>query len=137
MSEPKATDSGPTWREGRDFAIHLVNQGRLRSLRQGGFPAGQRVLPSPAQKFEGGGLNQVGMSPIWLTDGFLRGAGVANAERPVELVGLAKLAEDLPEGTYRFANVDPGPAMFGVDHRAISLQPLSQRRQGARYAHPV
>ena len=88
-------------------AIHLVNKD--------GFPewskklsAGQRAALA-AQKFEGGGY-QVAIVPDG--DKWFAVGGVAN---PADLSSwcLAKLAEVLPEGTYRLAEGDAGPAMFG------------------------
>ncbi len=89
------------------IAIHLVDRD--------GFPgwakrlsAGQRAALA-AQKFEGGGY-QVGIVPDG--DHWFAVGGVAN---PGELSSwcMAKLAEVLPEGTYRRAEGDPGPALHG------------------------
>ncbi|HBQ93632.1 MAG TPA: aminopeptidase, partial [Erythrobacter sp.] len=62
-----------------------------------------------AQKFDGGGY-QVGIVPDG--DGWFAVGGVAN---PDELSSwcMAKLAESLPEGTYRRAGGEPGPALHG------------------------
>ncbi|KPQ35203.1 MAG: Leucyl aminopeptidase, partial [Porphyrobacter sp. HL-46] len=105
MSEPKALIRPD---RGQDaIAIHLVNKDGFEAFARG-LSAGQRAALA-AQKFEGGGY-QVGIVPDG--DGWFAVGGVANAES-LSSWCLAKLAEDLPEGTYRVANVDPGPAMFG------------------------
>ena len=64
---------------------------------------------SPAQKFDGGGY-QVAIVPDG--DGWFAVGGVAD---PDELSSwcMAKLAETLPAGTYRRADGEPGPALFG------------------------
>jgi leucyl aminopeptidase len=89
------------------IAIHLVNKD--------GFEAWAKTLSGPqraalaAQKFEGGGY-QVGIVPDG--DGWFAVGGVAD---PAELSSwcMAKLAEALPAGTYRRAEEDPGPALYG------------------------
>ncbi len=73
-----------------------------------GLSAGQRASVK-AQKFEGGGY-QTAIVPDG--DEWFAVGGVAD---PVDLSSwcLAKLAEKLPEGTYRLKSGDPGPAMLG------------------------
>jgi leucyl aminopeptidase len=88
-------------------AIHLVNKDGLEAFTKG-LTAGQRAQLS-AQKFEGGGY-QFAIIPEG--EGWFVVTGVANPES-LSSWCLAKLAEDLPEGTYRLANADPGAAMFG------------------------
>ncbi|QZD92165.1 leucyl aminopeptidase family protein [Qipengyuania xiapuensis] len=87
--------------------IHLVNKA--------GFPdwvkslsSGQRAALA-AQKFDGSGY-QVGIVPDG--DNWFVVGGVAN---PDELSSwcMAKLAETLPEGTYRRTEGDAGPAVHG------------------------
>lgn len=87
--------------------IHLVNADGFADFAKG-LSAAQRASLA-GQKFEGKGY-QVGIVPDG--DSWFAVGGVAN---PQELSSwcLAKLAEDLPEGTYRLADVKPGPAMFG------------------------
>ncbi|MBX7496655.1 leucyl aminopeptidase family protein [Qipengyuania sp. 6B39] len=87
--------------------IHLVNRD--------GFPewvkrlsAGQRAALE-AQKFDGSGY-QVGIVPDG--DGWFAVGGVANPDK-LSSWCMAKLAEALPEGTYRRAEGDPGPALHG------------------------
>jgi len=105
MSKPKALiqpDRGQ-----HAIAIHLVNKDGFEAFAKG-LSAGQRASLA-AQKFEGGGY-QVGIVPdgeSWFVVG-----GVANPES-LSSWCLAKLADELPEGTYRLATGDAGPAMFG------------------------
>jgi leucyl aminopeptidase len=88
-------------------AIHLVNKDRLEAFTKG-LTAAQRAQLA-AQKFEGGGY-QFAIIPEG--EGWFVVTGVANPES-LSSWCLAKLAEELPEGTYRLANADPGAAMFG------------------------
>ena len=88
-------------------AIHLVNKDGLEAFIKG-LTAAQRAQLA-AQKFEGGGY-QFAILPEG--ESWFVVAGVANPES-LSSWCLAKLAEELPEGTYRLANADPGPAMFG------------------------
>ncbi|MEE4317092.1 MAG: leucyl aminopeptidase family protein, partial [Erythrobacter sp.] len=105
MSEPKALIQPD---RGQDaIAIHLVNKDGFEAFAKG-LSAGQRAALA-AQKFEGGGY-QVGIVPDG--DNWFAVGGVANPES-LSSWCLAKLAEELPAGTYRLANADPGPAMFG------------------------
>ncbi|KPF61942.1 leucyl aminopeptidase family protein [Porphyrobacter sp. AAP60] len=105
MSKPKALIQPD---RGQDaIAIHLVNKDGLEAFAKT-LTAGQRASLA-GQKFEGGGY-QVGIVPdgeTWFAVG-----GVANPES-LSSWCLAKLAEELPEGTYRLATGDAGPAMFG------------------------
>ncbi|MBX7533201.1 leucyl aminopeptidase family protein [Qipengyuania sp. 1XM1-15A] len=96
--------------------IHLVNKD--------GFPdwvkslsAGQRASLA-AQKFDGSGY-QVAIVPDG--DGWFAVGGVAN---PDELSSwcMAKLAEALPEGTYRRASGEPGPALHGWQTAQYSFE---------------
>jgi leucyl aminopeptidase len=105
MSEPKVLIQPD---RGTDaIAIHLVNKDGFEAFAKG-LTAGQRAALA-AQKFEGGGY-QIGIVPDG--DSWFVVSGVANPES-LSSWCLAKLAEELPEGTYRLANGDPGPAMFG------------------------
>jgi Leucyl aminopeptidase len=105
MSEPKALIQPD---RGQDaIAIHLVNKDGFETFAKG-LSAGQRASLA-AQKFEGGGY-QVGIVPDG--DGWFAVGGIANPES-LSSWCLAKLAEELPEGTYRLANAEAGPAMFG------------------------
>ena len=87
--------------------IHLVNKGGLAEFTKG-LSAGQRAALN-AQKFDGTGY-QVGIVPDG--DDWFAVGGVANPDNFSSWC-LAKLAEQLPEGTYRLGSGDPGPAMHG------------------------
>jgi leucyl aminopeptidase len=105
MSEPKALIQPD---RGTDaIAIHLVNKDGFEAFAKG-LSAGQRAALA-AQKFEGGGY-QIGI--VTEGDSWFAVGGVANPES-LSSWCLAKLAEDLPEGTYRLATGEPGAAMFG------------------------
>jgi leucyl aminopeptidase len=105
MNEPKALIQPD---RGQDaIAIHLVNKDGFEAFAKG-LTAGQRAALA-GQKFEGGGY-QTAIVPDG--DGWFAVGGVANPES-LSSWCLAKLAEELPEGTYRLANAEAGPAMFG------------------------
>lgn len=89
------------------IAIHLVNKDGFADWAKA-LTKGQRAALD-AQKFTGAGY-QVGIVPDG--DGWFAVGGVAN---PKELSSwcMAKLAEELPEGTYRLEGGEPGPALFG------------------------
>lgn len=89
------------------IAIHLVTKDSFEAFAKG-LSAGQRAS-LVGQKFEGGGY-QYAVVPEG--DSFFVVSGVANPES-LSAWCLAKLAEELPEGVYRLAKGDPGPAMFG------------------------
>ena len=89
------------------ISIHLVSRDGFEAWAKQ-LSAGQRSALE-AQKFEGGGY-QTAIVPDG--DGWFAVGGVAN---PAELSSwcMAKLAEDLPVGTYRRAEGEPGPALHG------------------------
>ncbi len=89
------------------ITIHLVEKDGFDDFLKG-LSAGQRASLK-AQKFDGSGY-QVGIVPDG--DDWFAVGGVSD---PEELSSwcLAKLAETLPEGTYRLKSGDPGPAMHG------------------------
>lgn len=89
------------------ISIHLVARDGFEAWAKQ-LSAGQRSALA-AQKFEGGGY-QTAIVPDG--DGWFAVGGVAN---PAELSSwcMAKLAEDLPAGTYRLAEGEPGPALHG------------------------
>ncbi|WP_435202871.1 leucyl aminopeptidase family protein [Qipengyuania sp. 902] len=89
------------------IAIHLVDKDGFAEWAKS-LSAGQRAALE-AQKFDGSGY-QVGIIPDG--DSWFAVGGVAN---PDELSSwcMAKLAEALPEGTYRRASGEPGPALHG------------------------
>tara|TARA_R110002072_G_scaffold9518_7_gene45917 strand:+ start:483 stop:1871 length:1389 start_codon:yes stop_codon:yes gene_type:complete len=89
------------------ISIHLVARDGFEAWAKQ-LSTGQRSALG-AQKFEGGGY-QTAIVPDG--DGWFAVGGVAN---PAELSSwcMAKLAEDLPAGTYRRAEGEPGPALHG------------------------
>ena len=96
--------------------IHLVNKD--------GFPdwvkslsAGQRASLA-GQKFDGSGY-QVAIVPDG--DGWFAVGGVANPDK-LSSWCMAKLAEALPEGTYRRASGEPGPALHGWQTAQYSFE---------------
>ena len=105
MSKPKALIQPD--RDQAAIAIHLVNKDGFAAFTKT-LSAGQRASLA-GQKFEGGGY-QVGIVPDG--DSWFAVGGVADPEN-LSSWCLAKLAEELPEGTYRLVGADPGPAMFG------------------------
>jgi leucyl aminopeptidase len=89
------------------IAVHLVNKDGFAGFAKA-LAEGQRAALA-AQKFEGGGY-QVAIVPDG--NGWFAVGGVANPDN-LSSWCLAKLAEELPAGTYRLAGLDAGPAMFG------------------------
>ncbi|WP_370189582.1 M17 family metallopeptidase [Qipengyuania sp.] len=89
------------------ISIHLVNRdgfaGWVKKLS-----ASQRAALE-AQKFDGSGF-QVGIVPEG--DGWFAVGGVADPDK-LSSWCMAKLAENLPAGTYRRAEGEPGPALHG------------------------
>ncbi|MEX0342699.1 MAG: M17 family metallopeptidase [Erythrobacter sp.] len=89
------------------ISIHLVNRDLFPDWIKK-LSASQRAALE-AQKFDGGGY-QVGIVPDG--DGWFAVGGVADPES-LSSWCMAKLAESLPEGTYRRAGGEPGPALHG------------------------
>jgi leucyl aminopeptidase len=89
------------------IAIHLVSKDSFAAWAKP-LAKGQRAALE-AQKFDGGGY-QIGIVPDG--DSWFAVGGVAD---PASLSSwcMAKLAEALPAGTYRLAQGEPGPALFG------------------------
>ncbi len=87
--------------------IHLVTKDSFEAWLKP-LSAGQRAAIK-AQKFEGKPA-QVAIVPDG--DEWFAAGGVADAEKLTSWC-LAKLAEDLPEGTYRLAEGEPGAALHG------------------------
>ena len=89
------------------ISIHLVNRDGYSDWRRKLSTSQRAALEG--QKFDGSGY-QVGIVPDG--DGWFAVGGVAD---PKELSSwcMAKLAENLPEGTYRRAEGEPGPALHG------------------------
>jgi leucyl aminopeptidase len=90
-------------------SIHLVDQD--------GFPAWMQRQPGhvrtliAAQNFTGK-VNEVAILPGDRGSEWSAVGGVADAEKLTSWC-IAKLAETLPEGTYRIENANPGPALLG------------------------
>ncbi|MXO49901.1 leucyl aminopeptidase family protein [Erythrobacter gaetbuli] len=94
--------------QGQDATlIHLVNKDGFDNWAKK-LSAAQRAALK-AQKFDGSGY-QVGIVPDG--DGWFAVGGVANPDK-LSSWCMAKLAEVLPEGTYRRADGQPGPALHG------------------------
>ena len=89
------------------ISIHLVTKNGFEAFARS-LSAGQRAALA-GQKFTGAGF-QVGIVPDG--DAWFAVGGVADPET-LSSWCLAKLAEDLPAGTYRLANGTPGPALLG------------------------
>lgn len=89
------------------IAIHLVNKDSFAEFAKK-LGAPQKAALA-AQKFTGAGY-QVGIVPEG--DGWFAVGGVKD---PAKLSSwcMAKLAEELPAGTYRRADGEPGPALHG------------------------
>ncbi|MBO6767983.1 MAG: leucyl aminopeptidase family protein [Erythrobacter sp.] len=89
------------------ISIHLVNRDTFPDWNK--KLSGSQRAALEAQKFDGGGY-QVGIVPDG--DSWFAVGGVA---KPDELSSwcMAKLAESLPEGTYRRAAGEPGSALHG------------------------
>ena len=89
------------------IAIHLVTKDSFPDFAKG-LPAGQRAALS-GQKFDGGAFQTavIGDGNAWFAVG-----GIADPES-LGSYCLAKLAEVLPEGTYRLATGEPLAAMHG------------------------
>jgi len=130
MSKPKALIQPD--RDQDAITIHLVNKDGFAAFAKT-LSAGQRASLA-AQKFEGGGY-QVGIVPDG--DSWFAVGGVADPES-LSSWCLAKLAEELPEGTYRLANgaegSGPGPAMFGwiTGQYRFARYKSEDKSQGAR-----
>ena len=93
------------------ISIHLVNrEGFPEWIKQ--LSAGQRAALE-AQRFDGSGY-QVGIVPAKDNgeDGWFAVGGVASPQG-LSSWCMAKLAESLPEGIYRRADGEPGPALHG------------------------
>lgn len=105
MSEPRALIRPD---RGEDaVAIHLVSKDSFEAFAKG-LTAAQRASLA-GQKFEGAGY-QIAIVPEG--DSWFVVSGVPNPEK-LSAWCLAKLSEELPEGVYRLANAEAGPAMFG------------------------
>ena len=107
-------------------------QGRLRSFAKS--LSGPQRAALAAQKFDGGGY-QVGIVPDG--DGWFAVGGVAD---PDELSSwcMAKLAEELPAGTYRLRRRRAGPGACSAGRPRNTASPATAGRRGRRRpAHPA
>ena len=111
-------------REQDAVPIHLVNKDGFEDWART-LSGGQRAALA-AQKFDGSGY-QVGIVPDG-ADWFAVG-GVADPE-DLSSWCLGKLAEDLPAGTYRVADNDPGPAIFGWQTAQYSFTRYKSEDEG-------
>ena len=91
----------------KSTAIHLVSKDSFAAWSKR-LSAPQRAALT-AQKFEGAGYD---MAIVPDGDHWFAVGGVANPDS-LSSWCMAKLAEVLPAGTYRLAEGDAGPAMFG------------------------
>ena len=103
----KKTDLIQADRGQKAIDIHLVNKDGFDSWAKK-LGSGQRAALD-AQKFDGSGY-QTAIVPDG--DGWFAVGGVANPD-DLSAWCMAKLAEVLPEGTYRRAEGEPGPALHG------------------------
>lgn len=88
-------------------AIHLVDKAGLDGFVKGLSSAQRAALA--AQKFEAGGYEHAIVPD---GEGWLVAAGVAKVDA-LSSWCMGKLAEVLPEGTYRLTNTEAGKAKFG------------------------
>ena len=95
-------------RGGPAHTIHLVDKNGFGDWLKKQSPARRAFLK--AQRFEGKTPFQLAILGGESHDGFEVVSTVANVSE-LSPWCLAKLAESLPEGSYRLADVDPGPAM--------------------------
>lgn len=119
-------------RGGPAHTIHLVDKKSFADWvkRQ----PQQRRSFLEAQRFEGKTPFQSAILPSENYDRFEVVATVANAAE-LSPWCLAKLAETMPEGIYRLAEGDPGPAMLGWllgQHRFTAYKSRNDDRRGGR-----
>ncbi len=118
-------------RGGPARAIHLVDKASFGDWVKK-QPADRRKLLEAA-RFDGKKAYQFQILPLPAGDWEIV-ATVANAGS-LSPWCLAKLAEDLPEGSYRLADGEPGPAMLGWllgQHRLSSYRSSDERVSGPR-----
>ena len=119
-------------RGGAAHAIHLVDKGSFEAwLKRQSQP---RRAFLEAQRFEGKTAFQSAILPGESHDKFDVVSTVANVS-DLSPWCLAKLAAILPQGTYRLAEGDPGPAMLGWmlgQHRFTDYKSKPDPDRGAR-----
>ena len=119
-------------RGGPAHAIHLVDKESFADWAKKQNAARKELLE--ASRFEGKNAFQYAVLPAAHGHEWAVVATVANAAE-LSPWCLAKLAESLPEGTYRLAEGDPGPAMLGWllgQHRLNAYRSKVEDRRGPR-----
>jgi leucyl aminopeptidase len=119
-------------RGGPAHAIHLVDKGSFADWAKNQSAARRALLA--AARFEGKAGFQFLILPGMRDDDWEVVSTVANVAE-LSPWCLAKLGEALPEGRYRLADGDPGPAMLGWmlgQHRFNDYKTKSDPERGAR-----
>jgi leucyl aminopeptidase len=119
-------------RGGPAHAIHLVDKGSFADWAKNQSAARRALLA--AARFEGKTGFQFLILPGMRDDDWEVVSTVANVAE-LSPWCLAKLGEALPEGRYRLADGDPGPAMLGWmlgQHRFNDYKTKSDPERGAR-----
>jgi len=119
-------------RGGPAHAIHLVDKGSFADWAKNQSAARRALLASA--RFEGKTGFQFLILPGMRDDDWEVVSTVANVAE-LSPWCLAKLGEALPEGRYRLADGDPGPAMLGWmlgQHRFNDYKTKSDPERGAR-----
>ena len=119
-------------RGGPAHTIHLVDKNGFPDWVKRQTPPRRAFLE--AQRFEGKTPFQSAILPGESYDRFEVVTTVANVSE-LSPWCLAKLAETMPEGSYRLADGDPGPAMLGWllgQHRFTSYKSKVDDQRGAR-----
>ena len=119
-------------RGGPARAIHLVDKKSFADWAKKQGAARRELLE--AMRFEGKNAFQFAILPAVHGHEWAVVSTVANAAE-LSPWCLAKLAEALPEGTYRLAEGDPGPAMLGWllgQHRLTAYKSKNEDQRGPR-----
>jgi leucyl aminopeptidase len=119
-------------RGGSAHAIHLVDKGNFADWLKRQSAARRSLLE--AARFEGKTAFQFAILPASQGHEWEVVSTVANATE-LSPWCIAKLAEALPEGTYRLAEGDPGPAMLGWllgQHRFMTYKSKNDDQRGGR-----
>jgi leucyl aminopeptidase len=119
-------------RGGPAHSIHLVDKKSFADWAKRQSQPRRAFLE--AQRFDGKSPYQSAILPGESYDRFEVVSTVANISE-LSPWCLAKLAETMPEGTYRLAENDPGPAMLGWmlgQHRFTTYKSKNDDRRGAR-----
>ncbi len=119
-------------RGGPARAIHLVDKASFADWAKKQSPARRGLLD--AARFEGKSGFQYAILPAAQGNDWEVVSTVANVSE-LSPWCLARLAEALPEGSYRLAEGDPGPAMLGWllgQHRFDAYRSKDEDQRGAR-----